>query len=148
MITDKDIEMYITHENGNTYDFEFSKHNNSYILDIGKLAIGKYSFLAKAQGTSLSKSGAFEVKVIQLEQLNTVADHKLLFALAKASGGSVFNKENINLLITDVKNNKDNYKIIHTKENLEGIINISWILLSLLFLISLEWFVRKYNGLV
>ena len=148
LITDKDIEMSITHENGNTYDFEFSKHNNSYILDIGKLAIGKYSFLAKAQGTSLSKSGAFEVKVIQLEQLNTVADHKLLFALAKESGGSVFYKENINFLIKDVKNNKENYKIIHTKEKLEGIINISWILLSLLFLISLEWFVRKYNGLV
>ncbi|MDC0204584.1 hypothetical protein OAJ65_02180 [Flavobacteriales bacterium] len=148
LVTDKDIEISINNEKGDKYNFEFSKHNNSYILDVGKLAIGKYSFTAKAKGTYLSKSGSFEVKVIQLEQLSTIADHKLLFALAKASGGSVFNKENINHLIKKVKNNKENHQIIHTKEKLEGIINIPWILLSLLLLISIEWFVRKFNGLL
>ena len=148
MVTDKDIEISISNEKGSKYHFEFSKHNNSYLLDAGKLEIGKYSFIAKVKGTSLNKTGGFEVKVIQLEQLNAIADHKLLLALAKASGGAVFNKDNVNELITKVKNNKDNYKIIHTKEKLEGIINIPWILLSLLFLISTEWFARKYNGLL
>ncbi len=148
MVTDKDIEISISNEKGSKYNFEFSKHNNSYLLDAGKLEIGKYSFIAKVKGTSLNKTGGFEVKVIQLEQLNAIADHKLLLALAKASGGAVFNKDNVNELITKVKNNKDNYKIIHTKEKLEGIINIPWILLSLLFLISIEWFARKYNGLL
>ena len=148
MVTDKDIEISISNEEGSEYNFEFSKHNNSYLLDAGKLEIGKYSFIAKVKGTSLNKTGGFEVKVIQLEQLNAIADHKLLLALAKASGGAVFNKDNVNELITKVKNNKDNYKIIHTKEKLEGIINIPWILLSLLFLISTEWFARKYNGLL
>jgi len=148
MVTDKDIEISISNEEGSEYNFEFSKHNNSYLLDAGKLEIGKYSFIAKVKGTSLNKTGGFEVKVIQLEQLNAIADHKLLLALAKASGGAVFNKDNVNELITKVKNNKDNYKTIHTKEKLEGIINIPWILLSLLFLISTEWFARKYNGLL
>ena len=148
MVTDKDIEISISNEKGSKYNFEFSKHNNSYLLDAGKLEIGKYSFIAKVKGTSLNKTGGFEVKVIQLEQLNAIADHKLLLALAKASGGAVFNKDNVNELITKVKNNKDNYKTIHTKEKLEGIINIPWILLSLLFLISTEWFARKYNGLL
>ena len=148
MVTDKDIEISISNEKGSKYNFEFSKHNNSYLLDAGKLEIGKYSFIAKVKGTSLNKTGGFEVKVIQLEQLNAIADHKLLLALAKASGGAVFNKDNVNELITKVKNNKDNYKIIHTKEKLEGIINIPWVLLILLFLISTEWFARKYNGLL
>ena len=148
LITDKDIYISITNQEGHKYNFEFSKVNNNYMLDIGKLAIGRYSFLVEVKGTSLSRSGGFEVKPIQLEQLSTVADHKLLFALAEESGGSVFNKDNINLLIKEIQNNKDNYKVINTKEKLEGIINIPWILLSLLFLISLEWFVRKYNGLL
>ena len=43
---------------------------------------------------------------------------------------------------------KTNHKIIYMKEKLEGLINIPWILLSLLLLISIEWFVRKYNGLL
>ena len=38
-------------------------------MDVGKLAIGKYSFLAKAKGTSLSISGGVEVKVIQFEKM-------------------------------------------------------------------------------
>jgi hypothetical protein len=38
--------------------------------------------------------------------------------------------------------------MLHSKEKLEGLINISWILLALLILISVEWFIRKYNGLI
>ena len=80
LITDKDIYISITNQEGHKYNFEFSKVNNNYMLDIGKLAIGRYSFLVEVKGTSLSRSGGFEVKPIQLEQLSTVADHKLLFA--------------------------------------------------------------------
>ena len=119
LVTNKDIYISIANKEGDKYEFEFSKDNNSYMLDIGKLAIGKYSFLVEVKGTSLTKKGVFEVKPIQLEQLNTVADHKILFALAEESGGSVFNKDNINLLIKEIKNNKDNYKLIYSKEKLE-----------------------------
>tara|TARA_Y100000766_G_C18892003_1_gene599007 strand:+ start:48 stop:2066 length:2019 start_codon:yes stop_codon:yes gene_type:complete len=148
LITDKDIYISIANNDGDKYNFEFSKVNNSYVLDVGKLAIGQYSFLVEVKGTSLTRSGSFEVKPIQLEQLNTVADHKILFALAEESGGAVFNKDNMNLLIKEINKNKNNYKLIHSKEKLEGVINIPWILLILLFLISLEWFLRKYNGLL
>ena len=44
--------------------------------------------------------------------------------------------------------NKNNHKIIHNQEKLEGIINIPWILLILFFLIFIEWFARRYNGLL
>ena len=148
LISDKDIEISIIDEKGTAYNFEFSTYNNQYNLDVGKLAIGSYSFLAKVRGSELKKRGSFDVKVIQLEQLKTVADHQFLTSLAMGSGGKVFSAENVNELISEIENNKHNYKIIHTKEKLEGIINIPWILVSLLFLISTEWFVRKYNGLL
>jgi len=55
---------------------------------------------------------------------------------------------NIQNLIEVIKTSNYNQNIIHSKEKLEGVINISWVLLILLILISIEWFVRKYNGLI
>jgi hypothetical protein len=92
--------------------------------------------------------GSFDVRAIQLEQLYTVANHKLLYQLATASEGKLFFPNQRKELVAKIKNSKNNYKRISTEEKLKGIINIPWILLSLLALISLEWFLRKYNGLI
>jgi len=50
-------------------------------------------------------------------------------------------------LIKEITNSKYNKTIIHTKEKVQEMINIQWILFTLLFLILTEWFIRKYNGL-
>ena len=41
-----------------------------------------------------------------------------------------------------------NNTIISVDDNLKQIIDFHWILLALLLLISIEWFVRKFNGLI
>jgi len=64
------------------------------------------------------------------------------------SGGKTFSLNDIDNLIQRIKESKQNKKIIYSKEKLEGLINIPWILLILLILIFIEWFVRKYNGLI
>ena len=148
MVTNKDIQMNITNQEGDQYRFDFSKYNNRYFLDIGVLDVGKYYFMTKVKGSSFKKEGFFEVQPIQLEQLYTVADHKLLLSLAERSGGQVFDIANIDQLVSKI-NSQDNYhKKIFLKEKILGLINIPWILLSLLLLIFFEWFIRKYNGLV
>ena len=109
---------------------------------------GKYSFLAKVNGSEMSKRGGFDVKAIQLEQLHTVANHKLLFQLSNNSGGKLFYLNQLDEVATTINQSKDNYTSISVAEKLKGIINIPWILLLLLALISFEWFIRKYNGLI
>jgi hypothetical protein len=94
------------------------------------------------------KKGSFDVKAIQLEQLHTVANHKLLYQLANTSGGALFYPNQTAEIVAAIKQSKNNHYRISVEERLKGIINIPWILLSLLFLISLEWFLRKYNGLI
>jgi hypothetical protein len=68
--------------------------------------------------------------------------------LANTSGGKLFYPNQIGEISAAITQSKSNYKQITTEEKLKGIINIPWILLSLLALISLEWFLRKYNGLI
>jgi hypothetical protein len=148
LINDKEISIVIQNEKGDEFDYEFSKTVERYNLNVGVLDVGKYTFLAKANGSELIRKGSFDVRAIQLEQLYTVANHKLLYQLATASEGKLFFPNQRKELVAKIKNSKNNYKRISTEEKLKGIINIPWILLSLLALISLEWFLRKYNGLI
>ena len=148
LVNNKEVTLLLTNEDNEAFSFEFSKSVSEYSLNAGMLDVGKYRFAAKVKGTDIVKRGSFDVKAIQLEQLYTVANHKLLYQLALASGGVLFFPNKRNELVAKIKNSKNNYKRISTEEKLKGIINIPWILLSLLALISLEWFLRKYNGLI
>jgi hypothetical protein len=148
LINDKEISIVIQNEKGDEFDYEFSKSLERYNLNAGVLDIGKYTFLSKVKGSELISRGSFDVRAIQLEQLYTVANHKLLFQLASISGGKLFYPNQSDKIITTFKKSKNNFISVSSKEKLKGMINIPLILLSLLVLISLEWFLRKYNGLI
>ena len=148
LINDKEISLVIQNDIGDEFVYEFSKTAESYNLNVGVLEIGKYTFLAKVKGSELFRKGSFDVKAIQLEQLNTVANHNLLFQLADRSGGKLFYPNQLDEIIAAIKKSKNNLITVSQKEKLKGMINIPLILLILLIVISLEWFLRKYNGLI
>ena len=148
LINDKEISLVIQNEKGDEFDYEFSRSLERYNLNVGVLDVGKYTFLAKAKGSELIRKGSFDVRAIQLEQLYTVANHKLLFQLANISGGKLFYPNQLDKIITAIKKSKNNFISVSSKEKLKGMINIPLVLLILLILISLEWFLRKYNGLI
>ena len=148
LINDKEISIIIKNEDGDEFEYEFSRLLERYSLDVGILDVGKYTFLAKVNGGELIKKGRFDVREVQLEQLHTVADHNFLFQLANISGGKLFFPNQSNEIIGVIKKSKNNFISVSSKEKLKGMINIPMILLSLLVIISLEWFLRKYNGLI
>ena len=146
-ITENDISLIISDENGKEFPFVFSKLNKSYNLNVGTFPIGDYSFIAKVEGTSHKKEGTFSIIPFQTEMLEIKANHQLLFNLSFQSGGKMFFPNQIKELIQEITNSKHNKTIIHSKEKVQEMINIQWILFTLLFLILTEWFIRKYNGL-
>ena len=148
LVNDKDISLVIQNDVGDKFIYEFSKTTESYNLNVGVLEIGKYTFLAKVQGSKLFRKGSFDIKAIQLEQLNTVANHNLLFQLANISGGKLFYPNQLDEIIPAIKKSRNNLITFSSKEKLKGMIDIPLILLILLLIISLEWFLRKYNGMI
>ena len=148
LINNKEVELIIRNKEGEQFNFEFNKTDSYYSLNAGVFDVGSYSFTANVKGSAIDKSSVFNVKPIQLEQLNTVANHQLLYKLSFASDGALYYPNQYKILAEEIVNNKNNYKKIFIKENLEGLINIPWILLSLLGLITIEWVVRKFNGLI
>jgi hypothetical protein len=148
LVNNKEVDLRLVDEKGREYNFQFSKENNELEAKLGILEVGTYSFTTQVKGTNLVKKGVFDVKKIQLEQLGLSANHQVLNKIAALSDGKVFYLNSIQDLIQTIKDSERNKKIIHSKERLEGLINIPWILLSLLILLSFEWFARKYNGLI
>lgn len=148
LVNNKEIELQVFDANNNEYAFQFTKQGDEYIVNAGILEVGTYNFNAKVKSSSLIKKGSFDVKKLQLEQINLVANHQILKKIALISGGKLFYQDNMQSLANTLTKSERNKKVIHTKEKLDSLINIPWILLSLLVLISIEWIIRKYNGLV
>lgn len=148
LVNDKEVNLVLFDQNNKEYNFQFFKGSNYLLANIGVLEVGSYNLIARVKETNLVKKGFFDVKEIQLEQLGTSANHDILRKIAILSKGKVFYLNNIDYLIKNIKDSIKNKKVIHIKENFESLLNIAWILLILLVIISFEWFVRKYNGLI
>lgn len=148
LVNDKEVVFQLIDQRGRKYNFQFSKESNELVANLGVLEVGTYSFTISVQGSDLVKKGVFDVKKIQLEQLGLSANHDVLNKISFLSDGKVFYLNNIQNLIETIKGSSKNRKIIHSKSRLEGLINIPWICLILLVIISFEWLIRKYNSLI
>ncbi len=148
LVNDKEVNLVLFDKNNKEYTFQFLQNGNSFLANLGVLDVGSYNFIARVKGTNLVKKGLFDVKEIQIEKLGLSANHDILRKIATLSNGEVFYLNNLDNLIKTIKDSEENKKNIHFKENFESLLNIPWILLILFTIISLEWFIRKYNGLI
>ena len=148
LVNDKEIKFSISNNSLNTKEYIFSKKENTLFVDLGVLEPGKYNYIASIEGSDENKTGFFNVKKIQLELFSDVVNHKILNQISNQSGGKLFYLNSLKELESVVKLSALNKKIIHTKQNVVSFLGITNLLILLIFLILLEYFVRKYNGLV
>ena len=143
-----DIKLVLTDSKNKEYEFLFDRNQDQYILNIGNLQADNYELFAKVEKRNLEKFGKISIKEIQLEKLSLVANHQLLYALSQSSGGNSFYPSNFSSLIDLINENQNKNSLLILEDKLKQLIDFEWILLILLSLISLEWLVRKYNGLI
>lgn len=118
------------------------------MLDAGILVPSLYQFVAstKLGDKTISQKGQFQVNQLVLEELNTTADYQLMQNLAEKHQGKMFYPSNMNELITSVEKNETISSVIYEEHDLKDWINIKWIFIILIVLLTLEWFLRKRNG--
>jgi len=141
------VELIIEDEEGRKSEFSYtpSEYNSQYQLS--GLAQGVYRYTAQTDlnsGTQTS-SGEFTVNELLIEALNLTADHHLLRTISRQTQGQFFGKDQIDQLQESLLSQKAQ-GIIHTQEEFLPIINLKWLLVLVLALVSTEWFVRKYLG--
>lgn len=148
LINSPDVKISISDEQKKNYDFLFSKTEKSYELEIADIPAGEYKYVAE---TSLGNKkyevkGQFSILENNIEEMNTTADFNKLRLLSKLSGGKAFQANELEKLGEELLKD-DRYKTISYEENkTDELINLKWIFVILISLLTFEWFMRKYHG--
>jgi len=145
LINDADVKMVIIAEDGKQYPFLFSRTTQAYSLDAGSLPAGSYKY--KATAKNFSRTGEFTVVPKNLELSQLTADHQILYQIAEGHDGKMFRTGEWKQLKKALNERDDIKTITYSRKKYQELINIYWIFVAILALLSLEWFVRKRMGL-
>lgn len=126
----------------------FSLSNASYQLNLSSLDPGKYEYIISVDGQNISKKGKFVVNDFFVEKQFTRANSDKLDLLAKKTKGELYFEDNYNLLVDRLVNDKKFEIQNRSIEIISNPINFRWIMILLIFLLSIEWLIRKYMGKV
>ncbi len=147
-INDPEVSLSIYNDKKIAYPFVFNRTGKAYHLDAGIFPPGTYTYEAKTKlgNKSHRKTGSFSIVALNLERITSTADHKLLNTLALKHGGKMFYPAQLDSLYNSLEAREDIKSVSRIEKRYENLVNLFWILLIVLSLLSVEWFLRKWSG--
>ncbi|MBE0640578.1 MAG: hypothetical protein IH599_01000 [Bacteroidales bacterium] len=148
LINEPDVRMLISDTAGKAYTFAFTRRGNAYALNAGILGPGRYTFVASTQlgNTSYERKGAFVVSPVLVEMQTARADHSSLFLMAQGSGGKVFYRDQMSEVASWLKDKENIRTVVYEKKSFAELIHLKWLFFTILLLLSIEWFFRRWLG--
>ncbi|MDR6301018.1 VWA domain-containing protein [Mesonia maritima] len=132
-------------ESGEEQLFPFLLKNNHYEVDLSNLSAGEYKFTVTVAEENIKKSGSFTIVDFDVEKQFLTADFD---KLSKIASDNVYFLDKENELITDLLNNKAYTPVQKSKIEKSPLIDWYYLLAIIVLSLSIEWFLRKYNGLI
>ncbi len=141
------VNLLITAEGGKQYRYNYQNTRNNPRYAVQNLPGGVYQYTATTElnGEKLTASGRFSVQNLQLESLELTANHNLLRNVSEKSGGQFYHYQQQDQLLQQLKQ-LEARNVISADEAYDSVLSLEWLLALLLLLVSVEWFVRKFNG--
>ena len=135
-------------KNKQTKKYDFLKSNTSFKVNLDGLDAGTYNFSVKELNSNSTYSSNFEILDFEIEKQFVHADVEKMNQLAQQTNGAAFVPNQIEKLI-EILSNDENYKPIQ-KEVIKKtpLIDWVWLLVLISICLALEWFIRKYNGML
>jgi len=131
-----------------TKTLPFSLKNNKFEIVLSDLIPGDYNFIVTVNKHTVSKSGDFSVSEYDIEQQSNTSNTNHLKKLANTSGGNFFNINDTNKLLTNIMSDKRYVTVQKSIEKVVSLIELKWLLGLIILFLSMEWFIRKYRGLI
>ena len=146
LITSPEVSIIITDENGADFPYTFNKLDNNYFLELEQLDVGNYTFTSKVNhdGKEYLNKGQFSVLELEVEKMNSRANHQLLYSLSKKYNGKSYYLSELNALKLELNKIESSVLSYITKSQID-LINLRWISILLFVFLVTEWFVRKRN---
>jgi hypothetical protein len=144
------VSLEIVSTDKRSFSYTFSKKGNSYRTYAGRLPVGEYKYTATVNfsGKKYVKSGNFVVKPIQLESVQLRANHQLLNNIAYESGGKLISPSEIDQLMNIITSDKEFTGKSYSQKQLKDLIELKWIFFLIVVLLSVEWLIRKQQGMM
>ncbi len=123
-------------------------NNGNYTVDLSGIEAGLYDFTIKNNSETVSASGNFQILDYNVEQQFLNADVEKLKTIADKSGGQHFFSEQSDLLINNLLGDKRYGTIQKSTKNIVPLVDWKYLLGLIALSLFVEWFIRKYNGLI
>lgn len=148
LITKPNISFNLLDSKGKKSVFEFGVNGNLYLLPLGKLKPGTYSWTAQTSfsGKKYIKRGNFVVEDIQIEKLDTRANHGLLGNISQESNGKFYPLKAYKLMIKDIQSREDITSVAFEQSSFTNLHDYFLLLLLLLLIAASEWFIKRWYG--
>jgi energy-coupling factor transporter transmembrane protein EcfT len=126
----------------------FVLKNNNYQADLSGFSPGDYNFTVRANNGEVSRSGSFQILDYNVEKQFLNANVAKLEQLASNSQGKSYFVAHTENLIPDLLNDTRYATIQKSTKNVVPLIDFKYLLALIALSLALEWFIRKYNGLI
>ncbi|MHA7944144.1 VWA domain-containing protein [Formosa sp. 3Alg 14/1] len=134
-------------ETGEETALPFVLKNNNYQVDLSHLPAATYDFTVRATNENISKAGRFTILEYNVEQQFLNANVSKLNVLANKTNGMAYFSNSYDSVFNELISNKKYSSIQKSTKTTLGLIDWKYVLGIIVFCLSLEWFLRKYNGL-
>ncbi len=128
--------------------YDLLRTSNAFKVNLDGLEAGQYSFTVKELNSNASYSNGFEILDFDVEKQFVNPDVAKLKQLANKTKGTAYVPNQIDELIKVLLDNTDYKAIEKAIVNKTPVIDWIWLLVLIALALALEWFIRKYNGLL
>ena len=128
--------------------FPFTLNSSNYQVDLSSLPPAEYNFTVNASNENIAVSGQFKLLEYNVEQQFLNANVLKLQQLANKNSGKSYFVDNTENLVNDLLTDVRFASIQKSHKNSLPLIDWKYLLIIIAVSLSLEWFLRKYNGLI
>lgn len=135
-------------KSGRQFEYPMVSDQNTYKINLNALEPGIYKFEVSANQKSHRAFGSFEILNFNIEQQFINANVEQLEQLALHTEGTTFFDTQTNDLIAHLISDNRFTSIQKFTKKSVPLIDLKFWLLLLVSSLAIEWFIRKYNGLI
>lgn len=128
--------------------YDLLKSATNFKVNLDGLESGNYSFKVIEKKSNTSFSGAFEVLDFDIEKQFVNPDKARLEQLAANTNGEIYYTNQIEKLVKSLIENENYIPVQKETIKKSPLIDWIWLLVCLIVSLGVEWFVRKYHGLL
>lgn len=126
----------------------FSLAGNSYLASLSGLSAGNYDFNVLVDNQNVRVNGSFKILEFDVEQQFTSATVDKLKLISQKTKGEIYFPDSVTKLASDLLIDKRFVSIQKSEKKINSIIDWKWLLGLIIVSLSIEWFIRKYKGLI